>query len=119
MTQSLRIILAGLCLTGFCACQSTPSQSTPNPQASASPIPGQGAFSQNCTPFVHQLEQDLKIANPSNKSSLKASDLGVGSDSFLQMKFQTADQNKDGSLDLGELKTYLSDHNLDQICTQP
>jgi len=109
------IFFLSACQQGLSASQST----APTPQASGTPMPGGGGFRQDCTPFTRELEKDLAIANPENKASLTPADLGVGSDAYLEMKFQSADQDKDAQLNGAELRLYLTDHNLAQICRKP
>lgn len=81
-----------------------------NPNVKNTPNFGSNLKS-DCVQLTQDLEKDLKLVNPENKTTLNKEDLGVGTDSYLEYRFTSNDIDKNLKLDLNELKNYLGNIN--------
>lgn len=100
-------------LLAACSAPGPANPPQPSASASASPsplataMPGGGAYQHDCVELGTDVEKNAQLANPQNKAQLSARDLGIGSDSYLGMRFGQADSDKDQLLNSAELKVYL------------
>ena len=117
----IKIFLTSLILTGCTnptgGNSTDKSNKESNPAVTASPLPGSGACSNACVELTQNIETDIKLVNPDNKKSLDRNDLGIGTDSYLSYRFDQCDKDKSNSLDLDELKEYLSGNNFTKLAS--
>lgn len=75
-----------------------------------------GGYTQDCVSLTRNLDKDILLINPTGKNMTK-NDLGVGTDSYLNMRFSVSDKNKNDLLDLIELEEYLGPNSsLAEVC---
>mgnify|MGYP001558098811 CR=1 FL=1 len=101
----------------------TPNTNKDGKVTQNNPAPSFGSgFKTDCVTLTQDIEKDLKSVNPDNKDNLSKEDLGVGTDSYLDYRFNSNDKDKNSKLDINELKNYLGNTNqatLGGFCRKP
>lgn len=123
MTKNSVAIVVILFLSGCNNSGITQNSNKAEKPAQSNPSPNFGnGFKNDCITLTQDIEKDLKLVNPENKEFLSKNDLGIGTDSYLDYRFNSNDNDKNGKLDINELKNYLGNVNqvtLEGFCRKP